>query len=276
MNSDCRAIAHALISARQAAVALADYPGVVPASLVEAYAIQDAMIAAVGEPVLGWKVARLPPAMAEQMGASGIVGPVFKLVQNSGPSPVAAEVFAGAYAAGEAEYLLRLAGPFRDPPISIEQADGLVEAVHIGIEVASSPVPGIVGLGAAAVASDFGINNGIIVGPEVIDWRRAGIESWSVTSTLDGVTVGEGSAATFAGGLVRSLQILHDALAVRGQQLRAGQWVASGALTGVHPLQPGQTMAATFDGRQRVSFVASAAAASHDLRSAPAEQGRSA
>lgn len=273
MNADRRAIAHALAGARQTGVALASYPGAVPATLAEAYAIQDEMIAAVGKPVLGWKVARLPPAMAERLEAPGIVGPIFRLAHAVGPKLVAGDVFAGGYAAGEAEFLLRVAASPAGSRVSVDEAAGLVAAVHIGIEVASSPVAGIVGLGAAAVASDLGINNGIVIGPEVPNWCRADVEGWSVTAAVDGVTVGGGSAAALAGGLLGSLLILHDALARRGLELRAGQWVASGALTGVHTMRPGQTMAATFDGRRTVSFVA--AAASQVSRAAPAEQERS-
>lgn len=234
MNARLRATAHALLRARQCPMAPARYPDDRPASLTEAYAIQDEMIASIGRPIIGWKVARLPPAMAAETGAAGIVGPIFAACHADETSPVRAGVYGHGFAAGEAEYLLRV------------DLSGAITSVHVGIEIAGSPIADILSLGPAAIASDFGINTGIVVGPTLADWQLADLESLQVTTELDGVEAGRGLAAGLPGGLAMSLTILSDTLSARGHRLRPDQWVASGALTGVHPVRAGQAMRATF------------------------------
>jgi 2-keto-4-pentenoate hydratase len=41
-------------------------------------------------------------------------------------------------------------------------------------------------------------------------------------------------------------------MAQRGIALGAGQWISTGAVTGVHPVSPGNRVAARFDGRLSV------------------------
>ena len=59
--SDSSRIAGRFLAARRAAAGLDAYPGDFPATLDEAYAIQDAAIASWGRPVIGWKVGRVHP-----------------------------------------------------------------------------------------------------------------------------------------------------------------------------------------------------------------------
>ncbi len=254
MNVRLRATADALLRARLSPTEPARYPQCLPANLREAYAIQDQMIAAIGRPIIGWKVARLPAPMAAEAGAAGIVGPIFEACQSDDAAPVAAGVYGQGFAAGEAEYLLQVDLP---PAGGLEIADAAhaIARVHVGVEIAGSPVADILTLGASAIASDLGINTGIVVGPAVADWQLADLESRTVVTEIDGVEVGRGRAAGLPGGLAMSLVILSDTLSARGHRLRPDQWVASGALTGVHPVQAGQAMRVTFGGGASVAIA---------------------
>ena len=62
----------------------------------------------------------------------------------------------------------------------LAEAADLIGAVHAGIEVASSPLGRINELGPIAVISDFGNNNGLVIGPEIAGWRTSGFEDWEV------------------------------------------------------------------------------------------------
>ena len=64
--------AAALLDARLSGRALPAFPAPVPTTLAEAYAIQQRLIAAIGAPVLGWKVGRIPPALIETLGAERV------------------------------------------------------------------------------------------------------------------------------------------------------------------------------------------------------------
>lgn len=255
-------IADRFLSARREAGGLAEYPGEFPATLEEAYAIQDQAIAGWGRPILGWKVGRIQPPMSEQFGADRLAGPIF--VSSPADSSVrgpAMPVFAEGFAAGEAEFLLRLG---RTPPagkrsFTLDEAADLIDTVHVGIEIASSPLGSINALGPIAVISDFGNNNGMVVGAEVEDWRSSGFEEWDVTTLLDGVEIGTGRASAFPDGAIGAARFLFELMAIRGIVLRPGQWISSGAVTGVHDALPGQRIDALFGDAYRVFCTLTAA-----------------
>jgi len=244
-------IAGRFLAARRAAAGLDGYPGDFPATLDEAYAIQDEAIARWGRPVIGWKVGRVPPALIERFGTDRLAGPIFaQKPANAAGGPVEMPVFAAGFAAGEAEFLLRIgAAPAAGKSDhSLAEAAALIGAVHAGIEIASSPLGAINELGPIAVISDFGNNNGLVIGPALPDWRSSGFEDWPVATFIDGVEAGTGRAADFPDGAIGAARFLFELMARRGIALAPGQWISSGAVTGVHRARPGQIVEARFAG----------------------------
>jgi len=248
VSDDAATIAGRFLAARRAAGGLADYPGAFPESLDEAYAIQDAAIAAWGRPVVGWKVGRINPPLVERYGADRLAGPIFAAQQAAPGAEPEMPVFAKGFVAGEAEFLLRIgrAPPAGQARFTLDEAAGLIDAVHVGIEIASSPLGAINRLGPVAVISDFGNNNGLVVGPAIPDWRASGFEQWPVTARIDGVEVGTGRAAAFPDGAIGAARFLFELMARRGITLAPGQWISSGAVSGVHDAAPGQSVEARF------------------------------
>lgn len=256
LSNDAASIAGRFLSARRAAEGLPDYPGDFPGTLDEAYRIQDEAIAAWGQPVIGWKVGRILPPLSDRFGTDRLAGPIFA----SQAAAADAEeprmpVFAEGFAAGEAEYLLRIG---RTPPAdkrsyTLGEAADLIDAVRVGIEIASSPLGSINKLGPIAVVSDFGNNNGLVLGTSIPDWRSSGFEEWEVETLIDGSTVGTGRASAFPDGAIGAARFLFELMARRGIELQPGQWISSGAVTGVHDALPGQHVEARFGGRYTVS-----------------------
>jgi 2-keto-4-pentenoate hydratase len=236
------------LAARRTAAGLDDFPGPLPATLDDAYRIQDEAIVRWNRPVLGWKVGRVPEPLAGQFDTDRLTGPIFEARPAGSDEAVVMPVFDRGFAAGEAEFLLRIgvAPPAGKTRFTVEEAAALVDAVHVGIEIASSPLGSINELGPLAVVSDFGNNNGLVIGAEVPDWRASGFESWDVASFVDGREVGRGRAADFPDGAFGSVRFLVELMARRGIALRPGQWISSGAVTGVHPVRPGQSVRARF------------------------------
>ena len=250
------AVAGRFLSARRQAAGLDAYPGDFPDSLERAYAVQDAAIAEWGKPVLGWKVGRINPPYSERFGADRLTGPIFAAeraaADGSGPDM---PVFAAGFAAGEAEFLLRIG---RSPPpgqtrFTLEEAAGLIDSVHVGIEIASSPLGSINEIGPIAVISDFGNNNGLVIGPEIPDWPSSGFEQWPVTTWIDGALAGSGRASAFPDGAIGAARFLLELMAKRGIVLSPGQWISSGAVGGVHEARPGQRVEARFADRYTVA-----------------------
>jgi len=248
------AIAGRFLDARRTARGLQQYPGKMPATLEEAYRIQDAAIASWARPIIGWKVGRVPPALTSQYGAERLTGPIFDSRPADGDG-LQLPVFEQGFAAGEAEFLLRLARA-PDPTKSsytLDEARNHIGAVHVGIEVASSPLRTINELGPVAVISDFGNNNGLVIGPEIRGWQSSGFEDWEVTTRINGREVGVGKASSFPDGALGAAKFLLELMAVRGIALQQGQWISSGAVTGVHDAKAGERVEADFGGRLTVS-----------------------
>jgi 2-keto-4-pentenoate hydratase len=262
LNNAVAEIADRFVSARRAATGLHDYPGEFPETLEEAYAIQDAAIAAWGRPVIGWKVGRVLPPLTERFNTDRLAGPIFM----SMPAPASGgglemPVYAEGFAAGEAEFLLRIGAtpPAGKTSFTLEEAADLIDAVHVGIEIASSPLGSINTIGPIAVVSDFGNNNGLVIGREVQDWRSSGFQDWLVSTRIDGAEIGTGRASSFPDGAIGSARFLFELMAKRGISLQPGQWISSGAVTGVHDAKPGQSVEANFADGYSVSCVLTSA-----------------
>lgn len=252
-------IAAAFVSARREARALPDYPGALPTELDQGYAVQDAAIGLMGERIGGWKVGRVNPPIGDVV---RLAGPIFadRIVEADDDAPEMT-IFSDGFGAAEAEYLLRIAAspPAGQTSFTHAEAKALIGAVHVGIEVASSPFPGINSHGAPVTVSDFGNNNGLVIGAPIAGWQDDGFESWPVELRINGEVAGQGQAVDMLDGAIGAARFLFGAMAARGITLKAGQWISSGAVTGVHPVKAGDLVEARFDGRMGVTCTIAAA-----------------
>ena len=242
-NSALDAIAEAFVAARRQARPLAGFPGTLPATLAEAYRVQERAIALGGRRVRGWKVAMIRPDLRPAAGADRLAGPVYADVVHELPRGGAATVTVidGGFAALEAEFVARfardlVAGPDGFTPATILAALG---ALHAGSEVASSPLASLNELGPVAIVCDHGNNAGAVVGPELVGWRTLPPASLASRMLIDGAVAGEGTAAAVPGGPIAALQFLAEHLATRGRRLAAGDIVLTGMTTGIHAVRPG-------------------------------------
>lgn len=248
-------IAHTFVTARRDGVAVPDFPGAVPATLDEAYAVQDRALAIADGVVAGWKVGRINPPLD---GIDRLSGPIFaEQVVMATDTPVAMPVFAEGFAAAEAEFLLRIGSAFDSAKTryTIDEARAVVDAVHVGIEIASSPFPGINALGPTVTVSDFGNNNGLVVGADADGWQDGDINAWPVELWINDGLIGAETSATMLDGPFGAVRYLLEHMAARGIALSPGQWVSTGAVTGVHPVAIGDRVEARFDGRFAVHCI---------------------
>jgi 2-keto-4-pentenoate hydratase len=249
---DAKGVAAEFVKARRTAGSFTQYPGARPQDLDSAYRCQDEAISLWDDTIAGWKVGWIPEPLSQQYGAQRLVGPIFnRSVQRSnGSSVVDAPVFANGFGAVEAEFVVELA---KDAPANVtewsaETARRFVKTLYIGIEIASSPLQNINDFGPAVVASDFGNNAGLLLGAEITDWQSRQLDSMICETRIDGNVVGRGSAASVSGGPLTALAFALRVNARRGRPLRAGDFVSTGAATGVHSIQAGQSAEAIFTG----------------------------
>lgn len=256
-NSSGSPIARAFVDARRNGRALTTWPGVQPASLDAAYAIQDEAIALWPDRIAGWKLGRINAPHDARFGAGRLAGPIFsRAVWTAAALPTRFGVIDGGFAAVEAEYVLELGetAPDRDDWTAIS-VEPLVARVFTGVEIAGSPFAGINDHGPAVTASDFGNNAGLILGTEIAGWRDR-LLGLTCTMSVDGAVVGRGGAASIPGGPLDSLAFLLNLLHRRGRRLEAGQLVSTGAATGVHDILAGQRAVADFGDDGRIEGLA--------------------
>lgn len=247
--TNAKATAEAFTAARAAGRALDSYPGTPPATLESAYQVQAAAIARWPDAVKGWKVARVNPAFATQFPEERLIGPAFaRNVHHVEPGGTAhCPVFEGGFAAVEAEVVIVVAAdsPAGKNDWTADSVASLVKSMHIGVEVASSPLATLNDIGPGAIISDFGNNWGVVVGAEIAHWRE--LETIAVETFIDGQPVGTGKVAIKAGPLA-ALAFTLNKRAQQGEILRAGDVISTGMITGVHDIRIGQRSRHVFAG----------------------------
>ncbi|PKP82423.1 MAG: 2-keto-4-pentenoate hydratase [Alphaproteobacteria bacterium HGW-Alphaproteobacteria-18] len=252
-TADARA--DAFVSARLLAQPLPVYPGTMPATLAEAYAIQNRAIQLWPDRLAGWKVGRINPPWDGVFGTDRLAGPIFaSQVSRATGDPVDCFIFQGGFGAVESEIVI-VAGNDAPPEKlrwSLQDAADMAGSMHIGAEIASSCFPGINDHGPLVTISDFGNNNGLILGEEIPGWRAAAPTDWRLRTLIDGREAGYADATTIPGGPMESFRQLLEITAARGLPLRKGTLVSTGAVTGVHAAQAGQTATVEYAGLQTI------------------------
>lgn len=260
-EAEIEQIASHFVTARKQATPLADFPGTIPGDLAYSYRVQDHAIDLWSEALGGWKVGRIPLHLEDAMGIDRLAGPVFKntIVTADSGALVETPMYVGGFGAIEAEYVAVIAedAPADKLSWSTDEAAAMIADLRIGIEIASSPLATINELGPTVVASDFGNNLGLIVGPSISEWRTRDLKTMSSATTIDGQSVGDGGAFNLTGGFVRSVQFLLELMPRRGRPLRAGDMIATGQTTGIHDIMVGQTGVISFgdDGSLSVRMI---------------------
>ena len=255
-------VARRFVDARRAARSLADFPGAIPADMAAGYVIQEAAIGLWPDQVAGWKVGRIPTELQVELSAERVMGPVFAAnVTHAGKDPTPVFAIPGGFAAVEAEYIYRMGedAPAGKTDWTPQDALALVEEELVGVEFAGSPLASINFLGPRVVAADFGNNAGLILGRTIPDWRTRTDDWPPCEAWIDGELVGRGAPSSLPGGPAASLAFLMNAVAARGRPLKRGQLVTTGAASGIHDIEAGQTARIAFGDLDEIVCIAQTA-----------------
>lgn len=247
--------ADSFVHARLQAQPLTKYPGSKPETLAEAYAIQNRAIRLWPDTLAGWKVGRINPPWDNAYGMDRLAGPIFRSqISHSQGAPVDCYVFEGGFGAVESEIVIvtRHDAPAEKLNWTLEEAFEIAGSMHLGAEIASSCFAGINDHGPLVTISDFGNNNGLVLGQEIIGWRDVPPARWKMRTLIDGKEVGRADASSIPGGPIESLRQLLEISAARGLPLRMGMYVSTGAVTGVHAAAPGQEASIEAEGMEEI------------------------
>lgn len=262
MRSEIESTAREFVEARRKARILDSYPGAVPDSLDDGYRIQDFAIALWSDSIAGWKVGQIRPEHRDKFGSDRILGPIFHCHLRQADDEPEMPLFDGAFAVVEAEYVAVLGEkvPLGKVEWSTEEAMSVVGDIRLGIETAGSPLPALSEFGAAAVVSDFGAHGGLVVGPSIADWQRRDLAALECEAFINDELVGTGGTRNLNHGIARSMQATLESAAKRGYPLEAGNFISTGATTGVHAAKPGDRVRVSFgdDGTVCCRIIAAA------------------
>ncbi|MEM9837632.1 MAG: 2-keto-4-pentenoate hydratase [Pseudomonadota bacterium] len=254
-------VSERFVTARMKGASLQEFPGELPTTIAEAYAIQDESIRHWPDDVAGWKVGGVPPTYQEQFNATRLAGPIFKskVSHTDGPA-VDIPVFDGGFAAVEGEIVLQIARTVTPGTVDPQSDEvlSLVGAAHFGIEIAASPFIGINDLGPMSIISDFGNNGALIVGQRIDDWATGAAVGRGMRVVVDGEEIGAAKLAPLEDGAIGALRFLLANCEERGITLAEGTYVSTGAVTGVHQASIGAVAEVHFEGTAPIHLTLSA------------------
>ena len=214
-----------------------------------------------GKPVVGWKVGGIPPALRETLGERWTLGPIFAgTIVESQRSGNILPCIAGGFGAFEAELIVRVAADLNPNRTEFDTAyaESLIGAVFYGVEFAGSPLSGLPGIGPLASIASFGSNLGLCLCDPVESWDDQRLSGEQYYVTINGSLVGQSGLNE---RLLGQLAFACETSLKLGRPLKAGNYVTTGAITGVHQIEVGDRITLRIEGSEGVrehDFVATA------------------
>lgn len=221
-----------------------------PTSRTDAYAVQDAMAAQLGEEITGWKVGATSSKMRELDGHDDVIpGRMFASTTSFG---TALELPASRYPHSrvETEFAFRLTGdvPIRNTPWTAQELASRV-VFHPAIEIIGTRYPkGEIApaIGTLETIADNGGGIGFVFGEGLEDWQSIDYQQHLITLTVDGGEPAENFLGEFRCIPIEALADLVNHLQSRGIAMKVGDYVSTGAATVPQHVKQGSHVVADF------------------------------
>jgi 2-keto-4-pentenoate hydratase len=224
-----------------------------PADEASAYAVQDALhaslIAAGGGTLAGHKIGCTTPVMQRFLNipnpcAGGVFAPTVQ--HERGTFRHADFLHVGV----ECEVAVRLAHdlPAQRAPYDRRAVAAAVSACMAAIEVVDDRYDDYRSLDAPTLIADDFFNAGCVLGAPVVPWRDLDLAALRGRMTINGVEVGTGHGGDILGHPLVALTWLANALAARGQHLKAGEFVLLGSVVETKWVAAGDRVEIEIDG----------------------------
>jgi 2-keto-4-pentenoate hydratase len=223
-----------------------------PRSVDEGWEIQRALDALAGPPV-GWKIAATSSPGQRHIGATGpLVGRLYERCMV--PSGASLDASTMTMRSLEAEFAFRIAIDV-PRPLSPEELPEQIAHLVPAIEVPDTRFADFTAVGLPSLVADAMCDGHVVTGEPTGSWDPAALAAHAVTLRRYGDVVASGSGAAVLGDPLLALAWLSEELHRRGQLLRAGDLVITGAATPPHRLASGERFTADFGGLGAVSVA---------------------
>jgi 2-keto-4-pentenoate hydratase len=225
-------------------------PALRPPNQAAAFAIQDDVMALLGERAGGWKVGLAP-------GAPPSCAPMFASLIHASPLEIpAADV---PLLGVEAEIAVRLGRdlPPRAAPYGRDDVLDAIDGVCPAIEIVDSRLREFLKASPDDKLADNVGNGAFTYGTPIAAWRALDLSALRVRFELGGKTLVDKVGGCPSGDPIVAVVWLANHLTGRCGGLKAGQIVTTGSCIGMPFAKPGDTAIATFDhlGSVRVTFT---------------------
>ena len=230
------------------------------ANVDEAYAIQDAYVAAFSDTPIGWKIG-CTSKRAQQVANTNepFYGRMFAATLHDSPATISARPLIAPIA--EPEIAVRLASDLSpaEAPFSIDDVQAAIAAMYPAFEIVDCRFDGgWPNIDLIKCIADNGVHAHFVLGPEVVDWHDIDRPTIPVVAELNGQLVTRGVGGNALGDPFQALVWLANNCASRGHGLKAGELVTTGNLGDemIAP-RPGDVAVAKFGGlgAVQVSFA---------------------
>jgi 2-keto-4-pentenoate hydratase len=231
-----------LLAARQSRVRLHSLPeDVRPTTIAEAYAIQDAVVDALGA-IGGWKVGAKSPT------AEPTCAPLPAKLVLASPQSFSRGTFALNGVEAELAFTVACGLPPRSAPYHEAEMSAAMASMHPAIEVVDSRFIDLANTDALSLLADFQNHGALVIGTGTAVPDSLNFDEQIVRLDSDGVRVIDARGSNPAGNLARLLAWLANHVVARSGGLRCGDVVTTGSWTGMRFCSPGTHVHADFTG----------------------------
>ncbi|MEQ8390722.1 MAG: fumarylacetoacetate hydrolase family protein [Thalassospira sp.] len=216
---------------------------IAPTSFEQAYDIQRATLALTGAKQAGWKLAVATRAAQEKIGADGpLIGPLLDgRILGDGAKLTTADLH---YPNIEAEIAVVMKST---PAADATSSDILdhIESIHLAIEIADRRYD--VKQNPVQTLADLNSTGYFVLGQEIENWRDLGFIGGTVTTKSDGEILATNDDPDAWPEIFGGLEYLVGYLGKRGESLKAGDVITTGACA-LPTISPHGKIEAIFDG----------------------------
>jgi 2-keto-4-pentenoate hydratase len=234
-----------------------------PLSRTEAYAVQTRVAELRAQDTVGWKIAATSIAGQRHINVAGpLAGRILRDRLVDDPSAISLAGNAMCLAEIEFVFVLGAALAPRDRAYTRAEVRDAVGTVHLGVELPDTRYSTVTEVGELQLIADNACSHQFLLGPEASPlWERLPLDECPVAGTVtgpSGTRSAEGSGANVLGHPLEALTWLVNELSAQGVPLQPGQFVTTGTCCTPIPLEPGDTLTATWGalGTTTCSFVA--------------------
>ena len=252
--------ARSLAEVRSQHRALESFPaGSTPASVEDAYRVQDTLVNQLGGKLVGWKIGCTSKMAQESTNTDQpFYGRMFAETTHESPGEISFEnVFAPIV---EPEIAFRF-GKELTPgsgPFSVEDVSDAVGSICPAFEIVDCRYAHGWPITLFPTIADNGVHAAFIMGEELKDWLAVDRPAIAVSAAVNGAFVTDGVGANALDDPMNCLVWLVNSCTSRGHSISAGDLVTTGNIAKkAIPAEPGDTVVASFSGLGEitVSFI---------------------